>query len=114
SGIVDWYNRSWFAESEPRSYFEPELGYIAPPLDGVWATAPYLHNGSVPDLESLLDSAQRPVYWSRSGRSEDYDYARVGWQYAVEKNAKGKWTYDTSLPGYSNKGHYFGDVLDRA
>jgi mono/diheme cytochrome c family protein len=114
SGIVDWYNRSWFAESEPRSYFEPELGYIAPPLDGVWATAPYLHNGSVPDLESLLDSAQRPVYWSRSGRSEDYDYVRVGWQYVVEKNAKGKWTYDTSLPGYSNQGHYFGDVLDRA
>jgi mono/diheme cytochrome c family protein len=113
SGIVDWYNNSWFSQSEPRSYFEPELGYIAPPLDGVWATAPYLHNGSVPTLESLLDSSQRPLYWGRSGPGEAYDYQAVGWKYSVEKNAKGKWVYDTTLPGYSNKGHYFGDILSR-
>ncbi|MEO0473338.1 MAG: hypothetical protein AAF206_27245, partial [Bacteroidota bacterium] len=54
TGLPDWYNKSWFATSSPRSYIKPSDGYIAPPLDGVWATAPYLHNGSVPDLESLL------------------------------------------------------------
>lgn len=41
--IVQWYNQSWFAKSKPYSKLEPEPGYIAPPLDGIWATAPYLH-----------------------------------------------------------------------
>jgi mono/diheme cytochrome c family protein len=109
--IVEWYNKSWFATSSPRSYFEPEAGYIAPPLDGVWATAPYLHNGSVPTIEDLLNSKQRPKFWERSGRSSDYDPEKVGWNYTAKKNAKGKWTYDTTLPSYSNVGHYFGDKL---
>ena len=56
SNFVDWYNQSWYATSEPKSYIQPSEGYIAPPLDGVWATAPYLHNGSVPTLEDLLNS----------------------------------------------------------
>jgi len=33
-------------------------GYQAPPLDGVWATAPYFHNGSVPTIADVLDSNQ--------------------------------------------------------
>jgi len=111
SGIVDWYNRSWFAQSEPRSYFEPELGYVAPPLDGIWASAPYLHNGSVPTVDALLNSTARPDVWKRSGNSEDYDHKALGWQYSVPDKAKGEWVFDTSLPGYSNKGHYFGDKL---
>lgn len=111
--IVDWYNESWFATSYPTSYFEPEAGYVAPPLDGIWATAPYLHNGSVPTLEDLLNSYQRPDYWHRSGESNDYDYQKIGWNYTVEKNGKGKWTFDTTLPGYSNTGHYFGDHLTK-
>lgn len=109
--IVEWYNQSWFATTQPTSYFEPEAGYVAPPLDGVWATAPYLHNGSVPTLEDLLNSYQRPTYWQRSGRRNDYNYQKVGWNYTEEKNGRGKWTYDTTLPGYSNAGHYFGDHL---
>lgn len=112
SGIVEWYNSSWFAQTTPRSYFEPELGYVAPPLDGIWATAPYLHNGSVPTLEDLLHSPQRPDQWTRSGDSRDYDHQKVGWQYATDStDKKAKWTYDTSLPGYSNAGHTFGDKL---
>lgn len=107
--IVDWYNRSWFATSEPSSRFQPEAGYIAPPLDGVWATAPYLHNGSVPTLDDLLHSPGRPTFWQRSGDSRDYDLDRVGWKYTRRKNGKGNWTYDTTLPGYSNAGHAFGD-----
>jgi hypothetical protein len=38
---------------------------MAPPLDGVWATGPFLHNGSVPNIELVLDSSKRPTYWRR-------------------------------------------------
>ncbi len=113
SGISNWYNNSWFALSEPRSWFDMTPGYIAPPLDGIWATAPYLHNGSVPTLEDLLNSSQRPVYWQRSGSSTDYDYHKVGWKYITKDKSSGKWTYDTTLPAYSNAGHYFGDKLSK-
>jgi mono/diheme cytochrome c family protein len=109
SGIVDWYNRSWFARSEPRSYFEPTRGYVAPPLDGVWATAPYLHNGSVPTIYNVLNSSSRPAQWTRSGDSRAYDFRHVGWQF--DAKSSGDFTYDTTLPGYGNRGHYFGDKL---
>lgn len=112
SGLSKWYNASWFATSPPYSELKPSAGYIAPPLDGVWATAPYLHNGSVPTLEDLLNSKQRPSRWQRSGEGQDYDWQRVGWQYTVPKNAKGDYTFDTSLLGYSNQGHIFGDTLN--
>jgi mono/diheme cytochrome c family protein len=110
SGIVEWYNKSWFATSEPASRFEPTDGYVAPPLDGIWASAPYLHNGSVPTVYELLNSKARPERWTRSGDSRDYDYAHLGWKYDPEPKSK-KWTFDTSEPGYGNQGHYFGDKL---
>ena len=54
----------------------PFPGYVAPPLDGIWATAPFLHNGSVPNLELLLNSRARPgvvnglgVWWRKLGRN---------------------------------------------
>ena len=111
SKIVDWYNKSWFAQSEPTSWFEPEKGYIAPPLDGIWATAPYLHNGSVPTLYELLHSPSRPAYWQRSEDSREFDWQKIGWKYEDRKKGKGRMTYDTSLPGYSNQGHTFADSL---
>ena len=58
--FVEWFNNSWFAMGEHPARLEPFNGYIAPPLDGIWITAPYLHNGSVPDLECLLNSRERP------------------------------------------------------
>lgn len=108
SGIVDWYNASWFARSSPKSEFVPNDGYVAPPLDGVWASAPYLHNGSVPTLYELLNSTERPERWTRLGNSRDYDWKRIGWHYDPAPKAK-KWTFDTTLPGYGNGGHTFGD-----
>ncbi len=119
-GITDWYNRSWFATSYPKSRFEPEAGYIAPPLDGIWATAPYLHNGSVPTIMDLLNSYNRPTYWARyspsgktiSGAADEYDHDNLGWKYKAERS--GKRSYDTTLPGYGNGGHTYGDHLDDA
>ena len=113
SPIVEWYNKSWFATSEPKSWFEPEKGYIAPPLDGIWATAPYLHNGSVPTIYEVLNSKARPEKWKRSKKSEekDYDWKKVGWKYKSKNSDTGYRTYNTALPGYGNQGHTFGDKL---
>lgn len=105
------YNHSWFGQGDHGARLEPLPGYVAPPLDGVWATAPYLHNGSVPTLAALLDSSKRPRYWSRSFRARDYDLEQVGWEHAVEAAGGHKHTYDTTLPGHSADGHLYGDDL---
>ena len=65
------------------SRLEPQTGYIAPPLDGIWATAPFFHNGSVPTLEGVLDPTKRPKYWTRTFESTDYDPATVGWKFTA-------------------------------
>jgi mono/diheme cytochrome c family protein len=114
-----WLQQSFYGEL---SWTAPVLGYIAPPLDGVWATAPYLHNESIPTLADLLESPRRPAYWqferTREGRPI-YDRERVGWTYRTltqGKSAAMSWDernriYDTTGKGYGNGGHTFGDGL---
>ncbi len=109
--FVEWFNKSWFTTGDHPARLEPYSGYIAPPLDGIWATAPYLHNGSVPNLETLLDSRKRPKYWSRDFDKPVYDYASLGWVFKTYPQAGTANSYNTDLPGYSNEGHYFGDRL---
>lgn len=116
--FVRWFNRSFFGEN---SRGEPAPGYIAPPLDGIWATAPYFHNGSVPTIEGVLHSASRPRYWLYPEDPSDFnqdtlglnhralDYGKAG---ARDKNER-KRIYDTTAPGYSNSGHTYGDHLSR-
>jgi len=106
-----WYNQSWYGQGPHRGILQPNEGYVAPPLDGIWATAPYLHNGSVPTLEDLLNSPQRPTYWTRKFDNADYDTQKGGWRYTAEAAKKNRETYDTTLPGYGNGGHRFGDKL---
>lgn len=114
--FIRWVNQSFYGELAVSA---PAPGYIAPPLDGVWATAPYLHNGSVPTLEALLDSRKRPAFWTRSFRSDDYDPETLGWRYrslpygkaGARNGEERKRIYDTRLPGYSSEGHRFGDAL---
>ncbi len=107
------YSKSWFGKGPYAARLEPGNGYIAPPLDGIWATAPYLHNGSVPDILTLLNSKLRPPYWQRTFNTSDYDFGTLGWKYQKHENSnKGdKNIYDTTLPGYGNQGHTFGDDL---
>ncbi len=78
-----------------------ELRYKARPLDGIWATAPYLHNGSVPNLwQLLLPADQRDkTFWVGS---REIDTKNVGFK-TVE--VPGGFRFDTSLPGNSNAGH---------
>ena len=110
--FVNWYNMSWFATNPNAASIQPEDGYIAPPLDGIWASAPYLHNGAVPTLEDLLNSSQRPTFWERSFDDSDLDYQKVGWNYVVKNSGNGNTVYDTTLPGYGNQGHVYGDDLE--
>ncbi|MFN9493072.1 MAG: hypothetical protein ACK57D_08440 [Sphingobacteriales bacterium] len=112
SDMIDWFNTSWFSKGDNPAKLVPFNGYIAPPLDGIWITAPYLHNGSVPDLETLLNSTLRPKYWSRSFNKSNYNYEKLGWKYKVEEKPSGRTVYNTTLPGYGNQGHYFGDKLN--
>lgn len=110
--FIEWFNKSWFSQGDNPPYIVPFNGYIAPPLDGVWITAPYLHNGSVPTLEALLNSKLRPAYWTRDFNNPVYDYKAVGWKFETQAEPVKKVSYNTTLKGYSNKGHYFGDHLD--
>ena len=77
------------------------LAYKARPLNGVWATAPYLHNGSVRTMRQLLLPAGQRQATFRVG-SREYDPAEVGFVDA------GGYTFDTRLPGNSNAGHEYG------
>jgi mono/diheme cytochrome c family protein/cytochrome c553 len=97
---------------------EAGAGYVAPPLDGVWATAPYFHNGSVPTLWHVLNPDARPVVWRRSAAG--YDDGRVGLE--VEEladlpadklpSAERRRLFDTRKPGKSAAGHDFPAALD--
>lgn len=109
--FVNWFNNSWFASGDHPAKLVPYQGYIAPPLDGVWCTAPYLHNGSVPTIEAVLNSALRPAYWSRDFQHPQYDYQSLGWVYKKQDAPAGTAVYNTTLKGYGNYGHYFGDKL---
>ena len=84
--------------------------YKARPLSGIWASAPYLHNGSVPSLAELLKPpAQRvPEFWV-GGREFDPD--AVGNE---SGEAPGRSLLDTRLPGNANTGHAFGTTLPEA
>lgn len=109
--FIDWFNNSWFAQGDHPARLEPFDGYIAPPLDGIWITSPYLHNGSVPTLEAVLNSKARPKFWSRDFDNLQYDYEKAGWKFTVHDSAGGTTVYNTELPGYGNYGHLFGDKL---
>ena len=64
--------------------------YVAPPLVGIWARGPYLHNASVPTVYNLLKSSTRPRKYSMRPTSTDpnnYDQARIGWKF-VDESAK--------------------------
>ena len=123
--IEEHFRAGWFAR-EPGPDGKPfplhyNSGYQAPPLDGIWATAPYLHNGSVPTLYHVLKSTARPRVFTRSYGTDwsDYDPKQVGWRVTELTNPlpstaspqEVRRVYDTSQPGRSNAGHTFGDDL---
>jgi cytochrome c5 len=89
NGVASYYGKGGAGESHGVNvddvafgYNSTDDGYMAPPLVGVWASPPYLHNGSVPTLRDLLGKKgpERPVIWARSLVPTAYSYENVGLQ----------------------------------
>jgi hypothetical protein len=76
--------------------------YKAAPREGVWATPPFMHNGSVPNLYEMLVPAGQRTKKFYLGR--EFDPVKVG----VDTSGKsGTYLVDTALVGSSNSGHSF-------
>lgn len=95
---------------------QEKRGYKARPLDGIWATPPFLHNGSVPTLFQLLSpvSERQTQFWL--GNFE-FNPKQVGYN---SERFSGGFLLDTQVTGNSNRGHEFragcrqGGVVGRA
>ncbi len=99
------------------THFRKTNGYANQPLDGIWARAPYLHNGAVPTLQDLLEpEGRRPQVFTRGAIR--FDQERVGFiyesltpdgdGYRTESGAAYAgplWVFDTRETGNSNRGH---------
>ena len=84
-------------------------GYTSQLLDGIWARAPYLHNGSVPTMHHLLIPSSRPKSFQRGNIA--YDQINMGFEW----REGGLNSYETSRPGFSSEGHadldtFFGGI----
>jgi hypothetical protein len=85
-------------------------GYVARPLIAVWASAPYLHNNSVPTLDDLLRPPQQRPQSFHTGVA-DFDRVKVGY---VSTGGQGTFSFDTTKAGNSNGGHTWGTTLSDA
>jgi hypothetical protein len=99
---LKWEMQGWGRENAVRDM----RGYKSRPLHGIWATPPFLHNGSVRTLYQMLSpQPQRETkIWVGS---REFDPVNVGYT-----NEKTDWAYelDTSEPGNHNTGHQFTDA----
>jgi hypothetical protein len=88
-------------------------GYANVPLDGIWARAPYLHNGAVPNMVAMLEAPQdRPVTFWRG--YDVYDPEHMGFVSDGPEAAKVGFFVDTNIPGNGNQGHSYGTNLAAA
>lgn len=113
-GIMDW----WFKEHKISgpcrtamegyrpNLFRAPVAYPARPLDGYWATGPFLHNGSVRTLYELLSPREEraTTFWIGS---REFDPVYLGFR---DDPVEGAFLLDTSEPGNSNAGHEFRDA----
>jgi len=117
------YADSWFAhagETDAQQTLADPDGYVAPPLDGIWGSAPYLHNGSVPTLWHLMHPDDRPVIWRPV--SVRMDEKKVGLTIEepseMTKNEQDpvvrRSCFDTRQFGKSRAGHTFPDQLSES
>jgi hypothetical protein len=102
--VADASKTNWFSyRDHPECAIQREAklthpkGYLAPPLYGVWASGPYFHNGSVPNVWEVLQSSERKPLWRRWSRPvpagqrlvtgfdtdlhRAYDFDKLGWKY---------------------------------
>jgi mono/diheme cytochrome c family protein len=107
--VAEASTSNWFSyRDQPECAIQTEAklghpkGYLAPPLYGVWASGPYFHNGSVPNVWEVLKSSERKPLWRRVSRpppasgpagaprlitgfdtdlQRAYDFEHLGWKY---------------------------------
>ncbi|WP_338665325.1 di-heme-cytochrome C peroxidase [Pararoseomonas sp. SCSIO 73927] len=110
--IRTWYEGNGVSAEQRREMdgfrdneWRAPAAYRARPLNGIWATAPYLHNGSVPTLYQLLLPADRRDAVFFVG-SRQFNPREVGFETAP---FDGGFRFDTSIPGNGNRGHEFRD-----
>lgn len=111
------HERHWLYDYGRTQVRPDSPGYLAPPLDGIWASAPYFHNGSVPTLWHVLHPESRPVVWRRS--EDGYDMQRVGLEVTELPDVPAEASaarirrrfFDTRQFGKSAAGHEFPSVL---
>jgi hypothetical protein len=103
--------RSTLAEADRFPDTKGGRVYPAKPLAGIWATAPYLNNGSVANMWDLLTPpASRPRQFVLGSR--EYDVQKLGYVVAADPKAPAPaWEYDTSHVGNANTGHVYGTNL---
>lgn len=90
--------------------FRKTNGYVSVSLDGLWLRAPYLHNGSVPSLEDLLEKPEnRPKTFYRG--FDVYDPKKVGFISEGAEAQRVGFKYDINVEGNSNQGHLYGTDL---
>ena len=108
STLYAGYEKDWgFNEPYPQRFhlFRKTHGYANSPLDGIWLRAPYLHNGSVPNLRELLEpsSARTKVFY----RGNDvFDQQNIGFVSDLpSQDGREFFRFDTAQPGNGNQGH---------
>lgn len=85
-----------------------QRAYKSRPLHGVWATPPFLHNGSVPSIYDLLSPVEeRPTTFYVGNR--EYDPTKLGY---LTGYSVGSFKHDTHIPGNQNTGHQFTDTAE--
>lgn len=100
-------SHSHSASHEDDAQEAPNPSYKARPLNGIWATAPYLHNGSVPNLWELLKAPEvrTQEFWVGS---QKFDPKNVGFVTNEGKNLFKVMHEGEPMPGNSNLGHVYG------
>ncbi len=115
AAVVDKVTTAWYdehhiapADRDRMNGYRPNLLqtkniYKARPLNGIWATAPFLHNGSVPTMYDILSPIEERSKTFCLGDRE-YDPVRMGYR---TQCSEGTFRLDTSIPGNLNTGHEF-------
>jgi hypothetical protein len=68
--FIEWFNKSWYAQGDYAAKLVPANGYVAPPLDGIWSTAP-IFTMDLYQIEAVLNSKIRPTIWSRNFKTQN-------------------------------------------
>lgn len=112
------YSKTWMADYGKYDIWIKREGYNAPALIGLWASGPYLHNGSVPTVYHVLFPDERPTIWKHVEDRLDFDKLGIAAQTVQKIPEKlSFWAsrsyVDTRKFSKSNDGHLFPEVLSR-